>query len=118
MAIPILLRRLIAGGNIFILGIRKERFVNITEKVGNVASGEFLQVLVYRATDLALVASFKVMLGTASTTSIKSIEFSRRGEWLLINTADRVIRVYDSMEVVANGKDGETEPVQVCIYQE
>lgn len=67
----------------------------------------------YRTSDLALVASFKIMLGTASTTSIKGIEFSRRAEWLLINTADRVIRVYDFMEVVANGKDGETEPVQV-----
>lgn len=30
----------------------------------------------------------------------------------LINTADRVIRVYDSKEVLACGKDGEPEPIQ------
>lgn len=38
------------------------------------------KVLVYQTGDLTLKASFKVMLGTASTTSIKSIEFARRGE--------------------------------------
>lgn len=38
------------------------------------------KVLVYQTNDLTLKASFKVMLGTASTTSIKSIEFARRGE--------------------------------------
>lgn len=30
----------------------------------------------------------------------------------LVNTADRVIRVYDSKEVLACGKDGEPEPIQ------
>lgn len=30
----------------------------------------------------------------------------------LINTSDRVIRVYDSKEVLACGKDGEPEPIQ------
>ena len=30
----------------------------------------------------------------------------------LINTADRVIRVYDSKEVLTCGKDGEPEPIQ------
>lgn len=30
----------------------------------------------------------------------------------LINTADRVIRVYDSKEILACGKDGEPEPMQ------
>lgn len=30
----------------------------------------------------------------------------------LINTADRVIRVYNGSEVIACGKDGEPEPVQ------
>lgn len=30
----------------------------------------------------------------------------------LINTADRVIRVYDSKEILTYGKDGEPEPIQ------
>lgn len=30
----------------------------------------------------------------------------------MVNTADRVIRVYDSNEVIACGKDGEPEPIQ------
>lgn len=30
----------------------------------------------------------------------------------LVNTSDRVIRVYDSKEVIACGKDGEPEPIQ------
>lgn len=30
----------------------------------------------------------------------------------LINTSDRVIRVYDSKEIIALGKDGEPEPIQ------
>ena len=38
------------------------------------------KVCIYQTTDLTLKSSFKVMLGTASTTSIKSIEFARRGE--------------------------------------
>lgn len=30
----------------------------------------------------------------------------------LINTSDRIIRVYDAKEVIACGKDGEPEPIQ------
>jgi len=30
----------------------------------------------------------------------------------LINTSDRVIRVYDSKEIITLGKDGEPEPIQ------
>lgn len=30
----------------------------------------------------------------------------------LINTSDRIIRVYDSKEVIACGIDGEPEPIQ------
>lgn len=31
---------------------------------------------------------------------------------LLINSADRIIRVYDAAEVLTCGKDGEPEPMQ------
>lgn len=30
----------------------------------------------------------------------------------LINTSDRIIRVYDAKEVIACGKEGEPEPIQ------
>ncbi|GLH03170.1 hypothetical protein R5R35_014365 [Gryllus longicercus] len=70
------------------------------------------KVLVLSTSDLELKASFKVTQGTTSATAVKSIEFARRGECFLINTADRVIRVYDSQEVLTCGKDGEPEPIQ------
>ena len=30
----------------------------------------------------------------------------------LVNSADRIVRVYDSQEVIACGKNGEPEPLQ------
>nr|CAD7448851.1 unnamed protein product [Timema bartmani] len=70
------------------------------------------KVSVLTVSELSLKASFKVTQGTTSATAVKSIEFARRGDCFLINTADRVIRVYDTKEVLACGKDGETEPIQ------
>jgi COMPASS component SWD1 len=55
-----------------------------------------------------IVASFRV-----SNTAIKQIEFApKRKDVFLVNTADRVIRVYDSQEVLACGISGEPEAVQ------
>ncbi|XP_041373018.1 retinoblastoma-binding protein 5-like isoform X2 [Gigantopelta aegis] len=70
------------------------------------------RILVLKADDLELVASFRVTTGTLNTTAIKSIEFARRGECFLVNSADRIIRVYESREVLACSKDGEPEPIQ------
>ncbi|XP_069115526.1 retinoblastoma-binding protein 5-like isoform X1 [Argopecten irradians] len=71
------------------------------------------RVLVFPIKDLTkLVASFRVTTGTLNTTAIKSIEFARRGECFLVNSADRIIRVYESREVLTCGKDGEPEPIQ------
>lgn len=70
------------------------------------------QVCAFTESDLKLKASFRVTTGTLNTTAIKSIEFARRGECFLVNSADRIIRVYDSGEVLACGKDGEPEPIQ------
>ena len=39
----------------------------------------------------------------ASNTAVQSIEFARRGSSFFLNTADQVIRVYDSAEVLACG---------------
>jgi COMPASS component SWD1 len=44
------------------------------------------------------VACFKVT--SQNTTAIKSIEFARRTKSFLVNTADRVIRVYKTTEVL------------------
>lgn len=70
------------------------------------------KILVLSVDNLELAASFRVTTGTSNTTAIKSIEFARRGDCFLVNTADRVIRVYESGEVLACGKDGEPEPIQ------
>ncbi|XP_056011009.1 retinoblastoma-binding protein 5-like isoform X2 [Ostrea edulis] len=70
------------------------------------------RILVFNSIDLDLKASFRVTTGTLNTTAIKSIEFARRGECFLVNSADRIIRVYESGEVLACGKDGEPEPIQ------
>lgn len=67
---------------------------------------------VFQLPELTLKASFKVTQATTSATAIKSIEFARRGDVFLVNTADRVIRVYDTKQVLSCGKDGEPEPLQ------
>jgi len=56
------------------------------------------------------VASFRITAG--SNIIIKSIEFARRGNSFLVNSSDRIIRIYDTKEVLECGKDGEPEPVQ------
>lgn len=70
------------------------------------------KILVLSCPKLELIASFRVTTGTSNTTAIRSIEFARRGECFLVNTADRIIRVYESGEVLACGKEGEPEPIQ------
>ncbi|XP_078465693.1 retinoblastoma-binding protein 5 [Lampetra fluviatilis] len=71
------------------------------------------KILVLKTDTQDLVASFRVTTGTSNTTAIKSIEFARKGSsCFLINTADRIIRVYDSLEILTCGKDGEPEPIQ------
>ena len=50
--------------------------------------------------DFKTIACFKVTQASQSTTAIKSIEFARRTKSFLVNTADRVIRVYKTTEVL------------------
>ena len=54
-----------------------------------------------------IVASFRV-----TGSAIKQIEFADRQDVFLVNTADRVIRVYEAGEVLACGVSGEPEAVQ------
>lgn len=70
------------------------------------------KILVLKTDTQELVASFRVTTGTSNTTAIKSIEFARKGSCFLINTADRIIRVYDGREILTCGRDGEPEPMQ------
>ncbi|KAM9799561.1 retinoblastoma-binding protein 5 isoform 1-T1 [Syngnathus typhle] len=70
------------------------------------------KILVLNTDTQDLVASFRVTTGTSNTTAIKSIEFARKGSCFLINTADRIIRVYDGREILTCGRDGEPEPMQ------
>ncbi|GFR70863.1 retinoblastoma-binding protein 5 [Elysia marginata] len=70
------------------------------------------RILAFHVDSLEQAASFRVTTGGLNTTAIKSIEFARRGECFLVNSADRIIRVYESREVLTCGKDGEPEPMQ------
>uniref|UniRef100_A0A224YQH2 COMPASS component SWD1 n=1 Tax=Rhipicephalus zambeziensis TaxID=60191 RepID=A0A224YQH2_9ACAR len=70
------------------------------------------KILVVSVPDLEVKASFRVTTGTSNTTAIKSIEFARRGDCFLVNTADRIIRVYSASEVMSFGRDGEPDPLQ------
>uniref|UniRef100_A0A2P2I8C0 Retinoblastoma-binding protein n=1 Tax=Hirondellea gigas TaxID=1518452 RepID=A0A2P2I8C0_9CRUS len=69
------------------------------------------KILVLTCPDLEIKASFRIGPAT-STAAVKSIEFARRTEYFLVNSGDRVIRVYDASEVLAAGIDGEPEPSQ------
>nr|CAG4636959.1 EOG090X04Y3 [Ceriodaphnia reticulata]SVE72897.1 EOG090X04Y3 [Ceriodaphnia reticulata] len=70
------------------------------------------RILVLDATSLEVRASFRITQGTTSTTAVRSIDFARRGDHFLVNSADRIIRVYDAKEILACGKDGDPEPMQ------
>ena len=65
------------------------------------------KVLVLNVRNLETVASFR-----SSQQPVKGIEVARRTGCFLVNTADRVIRVYDLELVISAGKDAEPEPLQ------
>lgn len=58
------------------------------------------------------VTSFKVTQAASSTTAVKSIEFARRSKSFLVNTADRVIRVYKTTDVLKHKDGKDPEPDQ------
>uniref|UniRef100_A0A8C4ILU8 Retinoblastoma-binding protein 5 n=1 Tax=Dicentrarchus labrax TaxID=13489 RepID=A0A8C4ILU8_DICLA len=61
--------------------------------------------------DLNVVAAFDRRGEYIYTGNAKGKEF-HRGTCFLINTADRIIRVYDGREILTCGRDGEPEPMQ------
>lgn len=62
------------------------------------------------ASELQIIASFRI---ASSNIAIKQIEFSpKRKDIFLVNASDRVIRVYETREVLTCGINGEPEPIQ------
>ncbi len=65
-----------------------------------------------------LVTSFRVTNGNASSSAIRQIEFARRSSSFLVSTADRIIRVYDTVDILPSGKNkslqmtSDPEPLQ------
>ena len=74
------------------------------------------KISVFSSQTRKLITSFKVTNGNASSSAIKQIEFARRGTSLLVSTADRIIRVYDSQDILPSKKNNygsiEPEPLQ------
>merc|ERR1719251_445438 len=56
------------------------------------------KILIINREKLSVVKQFK--LTQTLSNAVKGIEFSRRGESFLVNTADRVIRVYNVQQVM------------------
>ena len=71
------------------------------------------KILVMDTESLEILTSFQVTSGSSATTGIKSIEFARKGSNFVVNSADRIIRVYDGDLVKSTGgKPQQVEPVQ------
>jgi len=66
-------------------------------------------IVIVDTENLAIVKKFR--LTQTVSNAVKGIEFSRRGESFLVNTADRVIRLYSVTEVM-NCVDKDPEPLQ------
>ncbi|KAH8872717.1 Retinoblastoma-binding protein 5 like [Schistosoma japonicum] len=67
------------------------------------------KVCIYETNNFQLVSSFKST--SAANAAIKSIEFARRGEYFLLNCADRVIRVYNCEDAL-NANVTDPEPIK------
>ncbi len=65
-----------------------------------------------------MVTSFRVTNGNASSSAIRQIDFARRSSSFLVSTADRIIRVYDTIDILPSGKNkpppmaSDPEPLQ------
>ena len=68
------------------------------------------KILIVDRESLEVTKQFRVTQTISN--SVKGIEFSRRTESFLVNTADRVIRVYNTQEVMSTPDGEDPEPVQ------
>ena len=62
--------------------------------------------------DLNIISSFRITTGTATNTILRHIEIPRRGQYCLINTSDRIVRIYNYSDMLSCGINGELEPKQ------
>jgi len=68
------------------------------------------KIMIIERESLKVVKQFRVTQTVSN--AVKGIEFSRRTESFLVNTSDRVIRVYNTQEVLECAEGEEPEPVQ------
>ena len=68
------------------------------------------KILIVDRESLEVTKQFRVTQTISN--SVKGIEFSRRTESFLVNTADRVIRVYNTQDVMTTPDGEDPEPVQ------
>jgi COMPASS component SWD1 len=54
---------------------------------------------------LETLTSFRITTGANTPTVLRSIEFARRGDHFLVNSSDRIIRVFDSDDVLRSRKE-------------
>ncbi|KAL5112621.1 hypothetical protein TcWFU_007952 [Taenia crassiceps] len=66
------------------------------------------KVCIYDTETLKIVNQFR-SISTATNAAIKSIEFSRRGDFFLLSCADRFIRIYNCSDAL---ESSEPEPLQ------
>ena len=84
-------------------------FASFDKRGSNIYTGNSKgKILIVDRKKLSVVKQFK--LTQTMSNAVKGIEFSRRGESFLVNSADRVIRVYNVQDVMDSDED--PEPVQ------
>lgn len=65
------------------------------------------KILIIDPNTRAVLKSFRV-----GGSTIRSVEFARRGTRFLVNSSDRVIRVYDIKHIMELDEDSDPEPIQ------
>jgi len=70
------------------------------------------KITVIKTDSLEVVLSFRISTGTNANTAVKSIDFASRGNAFMINSQDRVIRVFDRDMVLSCPDGSEPDPIQ------
>lgn len=67
-------------------------------------------VLILNVTNFNILTEFKIPCIGSTPISIRSIEFSRKDQYFVLNCSDRIIRLY-RMDIVLKNKELEAEPL-------
>jgi COMPASS component SWD1 len=65
------------------------------------------KILIINQADLSILKAFRI-----GVTTVRSVEFARRGHKMLINSSDRIIRVFDMEKILSPETPGDPEPLQ------